>query len=146
MNKRIASTAATAVLALGLLSPTASPTAASPTSTAPEQSAEGVSTQAAGFKKGYSYTCVHATPNSQAKNMRGKDPKTCKGWYQIVEKKSGKEVLIVNAAKDGPGLWGVLRQGVTATNKWCASHSATCQVAIGVGIAIAQGILTNNDW
>lgn len=146
MNKRIASTAATAVLALGLLSPNASPAAASTTSTAPDRAAEAVGTQAKGFKTGYSYTCVHPTPNSQAKNMRGKDPKTCNGWYQIVEKKSGKKVLVVNTQKNNGGVVTALRKGVKATNKWCDNNSATCSVVIGVGIAIAQGILTNNDW
>lgn len=79
-------------------------------------------------------TCNASNPTGTQVNWKGKDPKKCSGVYMI--QKNGKVVLRVNNNKNGPGFYGVAKEGYDATQKWCSKNSATCGVVTAVGVGI----------
>lgn len=84
-------------------------------------------------------TCNANNPTGTQVNWKGKDPKKCSGTYMI--QKNGKVVLRVNNNQNGPGFYGVAKEGYEATQKWCAKNSATCGVITSVGVGILMRIL-----
>lgn len=79
-------------------------------------------------------TCNANNPTNSQVNWKGKDPKKCSGTYMI--QKNGKVVLRVNNNKNGPGFYGVAKEGYDATQKWCAKNTATCGVVTAVGVGL----------
>jgi hypothetical protein len=143
MHQRISSIAATALLTAGLVLPALTPADAT-TESSGSTAIDAVEAQASakGFKKGYTYECKIANGTW---NWKGKDPKKCSGWYQVVNENSGKAALIVSPDKNGQP-WKAIKKGYKATNKWCADNTATCQIISGTAVAIVQGIFTSNNW
>jgi hypothetical protein len=68
----------------------------------------------------------------------GKDPKTCRGKYQIY--KDGKVVLGVNNLNMNV-RWDIMKKSYRDAQNWCASNSLTCAIVTSAGVSILIGLL-----
>lgn len=78
---------------------------------------------------------------NRSQNWDGKDPRKCKGIYEVFDLTSpqhgGKTIMFLQ--NPGTNVWNAIARGYAATQKWCASNSFTCAVVTSVGVSLVGG-------
>ena len=87
--------------------------------------------------------CIVSTRSGIAsKDWDGKNPKTCKGTYQLWDISRGRTGLLLEVkSPNWVDARTVFKKGYKDAQKWCSNNSLTCNIVTSVGVSIVLGLL-----